>query len=336
MPGASGSISPLIAIVVAAAIASAAVTFALLPLLRRHVLAHPNARSSHRVSTPQGGGIAVITATIGASLAFGTAINLSPLGLVFAAAIGIAIVGAVDDLWAIAVVPRLLLHAIAVGFVVAALPAELRVLPVLPWWFERVLLLLAGLWFVNLTNFMDGIDLMTVAEFVPMTAALALFGMLGALPADAVIVAVALCGGLIGFAPFNWPVARIFLGDVGSLPIGLLAGWLLMLLACNGHLVAALILPLYYLADATITLVRRIARGERFWQAHRTHFYQRATDCGLTVSAIVARVFAGNLALAAIAATTIAWPGRQVGAAALACAAALVTWLLYSLTRGRS
>jgi UDP-N-acetylmuramyl pentapeptide phosphotransferase/UDP-N-acetylglucosamine-1-phosphate transferase len=177
---------------------------------------------------------------------------------------------------------------------------------------------------------------MTVAEFVPMTAALALFGMLGALPADAVIVAVALCGGLIGFAPFNWPVARIFLGDVGSLPIGLLAGWLLTLLASNGHLVAALILPFYYLADATITLVRRIARGERFWQAHRTHFYQRATDCGLTVPAIVARVFAGNLALAAIAATTIVWPGRQVGAAALACAAALVAWLLYSLTRGRS
>jgi UDP-N-acetylmuramyl pentapeptide phosphotransferase/UDP-N-acetylglucosamine-1-phosphate transferase len=326
----------LIAIMVLAAIASAALTFALLPLLRRHVLAHPNARSSHRVSTPQGAGIAVIAATIGASLAFGAAINLAPLGLVFAAAIGIAIVGAADDLWTIAVVPRLLLHAIAVGVAVASLPSELRVLPVLPWWFERTLLLLAGLWFVNLTNFMDGIDLMTVAEFVPMTAGLALFGMLGALPADAVIAAVALCGGLIGFAPFNWPVARIFLGDVGSLPIGLLAGWLLMLLACNGHLVAALILPLYYLADATITLLRRIARGERFWQAHRTHFYQRATDCGLTVPTIVARVFAGNLALAAIATATIVWPDLQVAAAALACAAALVAWLLYGLTRGRS
>jgi UDP-N-acetylmuramyl pentapeptide phosphotransferase/UDP-N-acetylglucosamine-1-phosphate transferase len=334
MPGASGTATQLIAIGVVAAIASAALTFALLPLLRRHALAHPNARSSHRVSTPQGGGIAVIAATIGASLALGAAPNMAPLGLVFAAAIGLAVVGAADDLWTIAVVPRLLLHAIAVGVVVAALPAEFRVLPVLPWWFERALLLLAGLWFVNLTNFMDGIDLMTVAEFVPMTAALALLGMLGALPTEAIIVAVALCGALIGFAPFNWPVARIFLGDVGSLPIGLLAGWLLMLLACNGYLVAALILPLYYLADATITLSQRIARGERFWQAHRTHFYQRATDCGLTVPTIVGRVFVSNLALAAIATATIVWPGGQASAVALACAAALVAWLLHSLTRG--
>ena len=168
-----------------------------------------------------------------------------------------------------------------------------------------------------------------------MTAGLALFGTLGALPPEAVVVAVALCGGLIGFAPFNQPVARIFLGDVGSLPIGLLAGGLLMALACNGHLVAALILPLYYLADATITLLRRMARGEPFWQAHRTHFYQRATDRGLTVPAIVARVFAVNLALVAIAVTTIVWPGFQVGAAALAAATALVAWLLHDLARGR-
>jgi len=338
MPGAPGTMSHLVAIMVVAAIVSAALTFALLPLLRRHALAHPNARSSHRVSTPQGGGIAVIAATIGASLAFGMAgavFNLAPLALVFAATMIIAIVGAIDDLWVIGVVPRLLLHAIAVGIVVVSLPPELRALPMLPWWFDRALLLLAGLWFVNLTNFMDGIDLMTVAEFVPMTAGLALFGTLGALPPEAVVASVALCGGLIGFAPFNQPVARIFLGDVGSLPIGLLAGWLLMVLACNGHLVAALILPLYYLADATITLLRRMARGEPFWQAHRTHFYQRATDRGLTVPAIVARVFAVNLALVAIATTTIVWPGFQVGAAALAAATALVAWLLYDLARGR-
>src|SRR5262245_24075268 len=202
MPGASGSVSELLAISVVGAIASAVLTFVLMPLLRRHVLAHPNARSSHRISTPQGGGIAVVAATIGALLAFGAPPNMTPLGLIFAATIGIAIVGAADDLWTIGIVARFLLHAIAVGVVVASLPSELRVLPVLPWWFERALLLLAGLWFVNLTNFMDGIDLMTVAEFIPMTAALALFGMLGALPAEAIIVAVALCGGLIGFAPF--------------------------------------------------------------------------------------------------------------------------------------
>ena len=78
----------------------------------------------------------------------------------------------VDDVRTIEVAPRLLLQALAVGIVIASLPAELRVVPMLPWWVERALLLLACLWFVNLTNFMDGIDWMTVAEFVPITIGL--------------------------------------------------------------------------------------------------------------------------------------------------------------------
>ena len=167
-------------------------------------------------------------------------------------------------------------------------------MPSLPYWLERALLGLAVLWFVNLVNFMDGIDWMTVAEVVPLTAGLVLFGLMGALPRDATVVALALCGAMIGFAPFNRPVARLFLGDVGSLPIGLLLGWLLVLLAGGGHLAAALLLPLYYLADATITLLRRLANGEPVMQAHRSHFYQRAMDGGFSVYQIVGRVFAAE------------------------------------------
>jgi UDP-N-acetylmuramyl pentapeptide phosphotransferase/UDP-N-acetylglucosamine-1-phosphate transferase len=332
-------------IAIVAAVASAGLILALLPILRRLALAHPNARSSHRVSTPQGAGIAVIAATIGATLVFAAFVHSTPdfakpdltsLGIVLSAAAMIAVVGAIDDVRTLEVLPRLLLHALAVSAAVASLPVNLHVLAFLPWWVERALLLLAGLWFVNLTNFMDGIDWMTVAEFLPLTAGLALLGWHGALPIEGTVVAAALCGGLIGFAPFNRPVARIFLGDVGSLPIGLLGGWLLMLLAGRGHLAAALILPLYYFADATLTLLRRIGRGEPFWQAHRTHFYQRATDRGLSVREIVARVFAVNLGLVALATATVLWPGRLLDAAALACAAALVGWLLLSFRRGKS
>ena len=104
---------------------------------------------------------------------------------------------------------------------------------------------------------------------------------------------------MIGFAYFNRPVARLFLGDVGSLPIGLLLGWLLLLVATSGHLAAAILLPLYYLADATITLLRRLIRREPVWQAHRTHFYQLATDRGFTVMQVVTRVFFVNVVLAA-------------------------------------
>ena len=171
---------------------------------------------------------------------------------------------------------------------------------------------------------------------MPVTAGLAIIGSLGALPSHGTLVAVALCGGLLGFAPFNKPVARLFLGDVGSLPIGLLLSWLLILLAGNGHLAAALILPLYYLADATLTLLRRAAKGEPFWQAHRKHFYQAATDRGFSVPDIVARVFAVNLALVALAVASVIWPGALTAVATLGIGCALVGWLLYRFSQGRS
>lgn len=329
-------------IVAAAAAISAGIILPLRSWLTRYVLAHPNARSSHHQSTPQGGGIAVIAATLGAAAgataigAHAPLLDWHSLWLVFAATTFIALVGAADDIWTVEVAPRLALQMLAVVIMLASLPSDLRVVPMLPWWAERALLLLACLWFVNLTNFMDGIDWMMVVEFVPITAGLALIGFLGALPASGIVVAVALCGGLIGFAPFNRPVARIFLGDAGSLPIGLLVSWQLVQVAGHGHLTAALVLPLYFTADATLTLLRRIANRERFWLAHRTHFYQIATDRGFSVAEIVAHVFVVNLALVALAAASIVWTGPLSTAAALGGGGALVGCLLYRFSRGRS
>jgi UDP-N-acetylmuramyl pentapeptide phosphotransferase/UDP-N-acetylglucosamine-1-phosphate transferase len=308
------------------------------PLLQRYALAKPNPRSSHRVPTPQGGGIAVIAATLAAS-GFGIVTLGAPftasLATAFAAAIVMAGVGVADDVRPLPVAPRLLLQALAVAAVIYALPNALRVVPVLPLSLERALLFVGGLWFVNLVNFMDGIDWMTVVEVIPVAGALVMLGSLGALAPEAVVVALALGGAMVGFAYFNRPAAKLFLGDVGSLPIGLLLGWLLVLLAGAGHLAAALLLPLYYLADATLTLLRRASRGERIWLAHRTHYYQRATDRGFMVSEIVGRVFVVNVVLAALALVTVLARNRLIDAAALACGAALVGALLYGFTRKR-
>ena len=308
------------------------------PMLRRYALAKPNARSSHRVPTPQGGGIAVIAATLAASgvglIAFGAPLTAS-LATAFAGVIVMACVGVADDVRPLAVAPRLLLQTLAVVAVIYALPSEVRVLPIVPLWLERALLFVGGLWFVNLVNFMDGIDWMTVVEVIPIAAALAVLGALAAVPSEAVVVALALGGAVAGFAYFNRPAAKLFLGDVGSLPIGLLVGWLLVLLAGAGHLAAALLLPLYYLADATLTLLRRLSSGERVWQAHRTHYYQRATDRGFTVTEIVARVFIVNLVLAGLALITVLAGSHLVDTAAFACGAVLVAALLYSFTRKR-
>jgi UDP-N-acetylmuramyl pentapeptide phosphotransferase/UDP-N-acetylglucosamine-1-phosphate transferase len=321
-----------------AAVVSVAIIVALRPWLRRVALAKPNARSSHREPTPQGGGIAVVTATIAAAcgtLYFSAPAAAGPLLPVFAAVILIAALGAADDIRSIGVTPRLLLQTLAVAVTIYALPSEMRVAPFLPWWIERLLLVVGGLWFVNLVNFMDGLDWMTVAEVVPVTAALAMIGALGLLPPAETIISFALCGAMIGFACFNRPVAKLFLGDVGSLPVGLLLGWLLIQLAGHHGLAAAILLPLYYLADATITLIRRLLNGEPVWQAHRSHFYQRATDRGFTVSQVVTHVFAVNLGLAALAFITLAAPGRVNDIAALVCGAALVAWLLFAFARGQ-
>ena len=323
-----------------AIVISVAIIVAIRPWLQRIALAKPNARSSHSVPTAQGGGIAVVAATIiaaagalslSASAASATALLL-PLVV---AVIVIAAVGAADDMRPIGVAPRFFLQAFSVALVIFALPDELRVAPFMPIFIERLLLTIAGLWFVNLVNFMDGLDWMTVAEVVPITAALAIFGAFGFLPATQAIISLALCGAMIGFAYFNRPVARLFLGDVGSLPVGLLLGWLLVQLAGRGAVAAAILLPLYYLADATITLIRRLIAGEKVWQAHRSHFYQRATDRGFAVSQVVARVFAVNIALAALALFTLAAPGLLNDTAALVCGAALVGWLLLAFSRGR-
>jgi len=327
-----------LAVVSVAAALTALLILLLRPLLQRYALARPNARSSHREPTPQGAGIAVIAATI-ASVA-GTALfapdllqDPSQLSLIFACTIGLAAIGVTDDIRPLEASPRLLLQSVAVAVMIAALPADLRIVSQLPWWFERILMLLGGLWFVNLVNFMDGIDWMTVAEVIPVTAALALFGFMGALSESATLVAIALCGAIIGFAPFNRPVARLFLGDVGSLPIGLLLSWLLILLAGNGHLTSAILLPLYYLADATTTLIRRMVMGERITQAHRSHFYQKAMDNGFSVYQIVGRVFAINVALACLATITLVNQSRAIHVVMALIGSLLVGTLLSNFAR---
>jgi UDP-N-acetylmuramyl pentapeptide phosphotransferase/UDP-N-acetylglucosamine-1-phosphate transferase len=324
---------PALLVPVAAASICACLILLLRPLLQRYALARPNARSSHVVPTPQGAGIAVIAATLSVAgvwtVIAGVDLPLTLLG----ATLLIALVGFADDIRPIAVLPRLALQAAVVGAVLLASPSHLRIVPACPLAIERGLILIAGLWFVNLVNFMDGLDLMTAAEVVPITAAMALLGWLGEFPAPATLIAAALCGAVLGFSPFNRPVARVFLGDVGSLPIGLLLGWALLQLAWQHHLVAALLLPLYYLTDATVTLLRRMARREQFWAAHRTHFYQRATDNGYTVAQVIGEVFALNILLGALAVTSTRFDSPLVSLLALLAGVIAVALVLYRFSR---
>jgi UDP-N-acetylmuramyl pentapeptide phosphotransferase/UDP-N-acetylglucosamine-1-phosphate transferase len=323
-------------------ILSALLILVLKPLLIRYALARPNARSSHKIPTPQGGGIAIVGAALIMVLLPAWLLDLpdhllQPFIIVVGASVGLALLGAVDDIRTLPAGLRLLLQMAAVMAVV--LTSGIRIFPEwIPLSLEQALLILGGVWFVNLTNFMDGLDWITVAEMVPITGAIVILSPIASdsPPVLAMAVALVLCGALLGFAPFNKPVARLFLGDVGSLPIGLLVGWMLLELAGTGALAAALLLPLYYLMDATITLLRRLARRERVWEAHRSHFYQQATTNGFSVMSVVTHVFVLNLVLAALAAMTLLWPTGLMQIGALIIGVVLVGFVLWRFAQPRT
>jgi UDP-N-acetylmuramyl pentapeptide phosphotransferase/UDP-N-acetylglucosamine-1-phosphate transferase len=217
---------------------------------------------------------------------------------------------------------------LAVAVLLASLDPELRALPPVPLAAERLLLALAWLWFVNLFNFMDGIDGLAGGEAIAVAAGYLAIALLahsaGPLRDLALIVAFATGGYLV----WNWHPARVFMGDAGSIPLGFLLGWLMIDLALEGHWPAAVILPLYFAADATLTLARRLVEGRRPWEAHRSHFYQRAVLGGATPSAVVWRVTIANVALLGLSLASLRHP-----VVALAGAAGVVAALLIDLER---
>lgn len=313
---------------------------ALMPVWQRKALAFPDARSSHKAPTPQGGGLAVMLAVLCVMWAAPAVLPALALPLpdrmaLSLAMVALVIVGAWDDIKPLPPAPRLAIQALAGALVLASTPALTGIFPFLPAPVTWAVLLAATVWFVNLVNFMDGLDWLTVAGLTPACAAVALFALHGYAPAAAGYMAAALCGALLGFAIFNKPVARLFLGDVGSLPIGLSVAWLLYSLAASGHLAAAVLLPLYYCSDATVTLVRRMARGENLATAHRSHFYQRATTNGFTALQIAGMIAAANLLLALLAWVTIVAPSTGIKILCLIAGGMMVSALLWRFQQPR-
>jgi UDP-N-acetylmuramyl pentapeptide phosphotransferase/UDP-N-acetylglucosamine-1-phosphate transferase len=317
---------------------SALLILVLKPLLVRYLLARPNARSSHQIATPQGAGLAVMLSVL-AGCALGLLLwvqeprpSLIP---VLAIAAGLTILGALDDAHALPVSWRLIGQMLASLILVMSLPEGFQLFPdLMPLVVERALMMLGIVWFVNAVNFLDGLDWMTVAQVVPMTLGIAVLEALGAVPASVGLLALALLGATFGFAIFNKHPAQVFLGDAGSLPIGFLLAFMLIFVA-DAHLVAALLLSLYTLADATLTLLRRLAAGERISSAHRTHFYQRAVAQGLSVPQVTARIFALELLLACLAITTVLARSLTVDLLCLGLGLLATGFTLFALARGR-
>jgi UDP-N-acetylmuramyl pentapeptide phosphotransferase/UDP-N-acetylglucosamine-1-phosphate transferase len=294
-------------------------------LQRRAILDHPGERTSHDGATPRGGGIALIPVVLFAWIMLAFA-GLAPVGVagITGLAAALALVSWYDDLGGVAFGWRLGAHlivaALGVAYLLGPAPVFQGLLPPLV---DRIVATLLWAWFINLYNFMDGIDGITCVETITIGAGVVLVTDLAGDPANIAMAALALAAGALGFLRWNWPRASIFLGDVGSVPLGFLTGWLLLLLATHGQWAPALILALYYLADATVTLLRRLLRGERVWQAHRSHFYQRALAADSDHGAVLKLIIGGDIALLLIALAAIHFPWPALIVAVLAVASLL-------------
>lgn len=273
-------------------------------LVARSILDRPNERSSHTLPTPRGGGLAVTPAALagwaGAAAATGGSAALP--WVLAGGALVLLVTSWFDDRHTLPAGPRFLVQVVAVGAVLLVLPGDRLVFQGwLPLPLDRAVTALGWLWFVNLYNFMDGIDGITGVETASLGVGVALTATVAGTASGLAPFGLAVAAAGLGFLAWNWHPARIFLGDSGSVPLGFLIGGLLVQLALAGQLAAALILPGYYLADATITLGRRAARGEKVWQAHRQHYYQRAVQGGKRHDQVALAILAGNLVLVAAA-----------------------------------
>lgn len=308
-------------------------------LLRHQLLDHPNERSSHTQATPRGAGLGILAALLPAWLVL--TVLIAPLGaggdvvrwLVPASALALAAVSFIDDLRGLSQLVRFLIQAVAVVTAVQFLPGPVFQGLLGPS-FDTALAVIVWLWFINLFNFMDGIDGIAGVEAIGIGVGIYAIGVVFMPVAAAQGQALTIAAAMAGFLVWNWHPARIFLGDVGSIPLGFLLGWLLLDLAARGLWQAALILPLYYLTDASLTLVRRLLRGAVVWRAHREHCYQIAVQRGRShakVSGAIALVNVALVGLAFIAASPSSipvLPWLMLVAAAIVVAF-LMGWMVY-------
>lgn len=334
----------------AALVLSALLTWASIAYAhRRKLIDEPGMRRSHTVPTPRGGGIGIVVAIIACGLL--PAATIAPNGFTFAWLVppvaGVALVGWIDDHGGLSARRRFAMHCAAALWTFglplltlsdatsspsSVLPAVLAIFIIL-----GLIATVGVVWCINLHNFMDGINGLLALQ------AIFVFGVLAALFWKASDHGVAAQVGLwacavIGFVPFNFPRARVFMGDVGSGVLGFLIAVAVIMQIFSPRIAMAsgLVMCSAFVTDATCTLVSRMIRGRRWYSAHREHLYQWLVRCGNSHARVVAYYMSWN---ALVVLPTIVWmndstsigearPPLGIEAAALVYAGAVVVWLV--------
>jgi Fuc2NAc and GlcNAc transferase len=283
-------VSFLVSVVVTPLIRAAAVRWGLLD--------RPNLRSSHRDATPRGGGVALVAAVVASlSVTYPRWTPGAGAGALFGGAVVIALVGLRDDRAGLMPLPKFALQLVAAALCVSG-TGGLRRLPLPPPLdvaLGPVGIPLAVLWIVaviNFYNFLDGIDGLAGIQGAVTGLGVAWAGW----HPLATVIGAAVSAACVGFLMFNWHPARIFMGDVGSGFLGYTFATLPLLAAPAGREEAVLFVGMslwLFLADASLTLGRRLARGARWHEAHREHLYQRLVILGSSQASVAAGIGAG-------------------------------------------
>jgi UDP-N-acetylmuramyl pentapeptide phosphotransferase/UDP-N-acetylglucosamine-1-phosphate transferase len=364
------ALAPLAVLVVASLLAagllSAAITWLSIRYARHHnLIDHPGRRRSHATPTPRGGGTGIVAATLAIFAAEMPLLPAEALPDLVActAAIGIvAAVGWIDDHRGLGAAWRLLAHAVAALLVLGALSLQaggsvpLAAAPLVAAGVMGVICLglvwLGLIWSINLHNFMDGINGLLAFQALFVFASLAALCLGARADADAWHLA-ALAAAVAAFIPFNFPHARVFMGDVGSGVLGLLVGLsILRLLAVDGIAPASGVIAVSaFVTDASCNLASRMLRGRRWYSAHREHLYQWMVRAGMSHARVVAWYMGWNV----LVVTPLLWwlnrlpaagaaraDGCGLGAAAVLYALAIALWIcgkrwcLHKVKMGRS
>jgi UDP-N-acetylmuramyl pentapeptide phosphotransferase/UDP-N-acetylglucosamine-1-phosphate transferase len=298
-----------------------------------HLMDFPNERSSHVRPTPRGGGVAIVVVVLACVLLYGLETDaLSSVGPYVAGAVLISAVSFLDDMSRLPWTARLFVHAVGAAIAIGAYThwrgMELGASPVLG-------VAVAFIWIVGLTNaynFMDGIDGIAAGQAVVAGLAWVVLGLMLRTPA-ASLIGISVAAASVGFLRYNWPPARIFMGDVGSAFLGYTFAVLpFMAKPDMPTMSAGLLVVGTFVFDALYTFVRRLWRGENVFQAHRSHLYQRLTAAGRSHRQVTV-MYAGLAALLGCGAPLVLLSPRRALAILLLAAFALGVALLSTTKR---
>ncbi len=281
-------------------------------LTKRNIIDTPNHRSNHKNPIPRGGGIAIALAILLGMIFISYSLGLDSHLLYLLLAIFISSsISFADDIISIPIPIRIIFQLIAVFFLICSLPLynQTLIFHFLPLFIEKLLIAFALFSFINIYNFMDGIDGLSASQTIYIAIMTLIFSIIDPkIDISISYLCLSVIGACFGFLIYNWHPAKIFMGDVGSITLGLICGWLMLNLAIHGYIAAAIIIPGYYLADGITTILKRLIQKKKIWQAHSEHCYQLAVRKGKSHSQVTKKIIYCNIFLGLLSLFSITYP----------------------------